>query len=153
MKIRIPLKYKLARLTFLFISIFVFQSQTKAQNSWKELADVSFKTKFDESGKYPIQYPIFGEKVKNLDNKEITLKGFMVPLDDLKGDNFFVLSMLPFNICYFCGGAGPETVIEVHTNKPYRFTEETVYVKGRLKINESDPAQLMYVLESATVLD
>ena len=136
-----------------FLLFVLFSIELKAQNHWKELANVSFKTKLDKSGNYPIQYPIFGEKVKGIDGKEITLKGFIVPLNDLKGDSFFVLSMLPFDICYFCGGAGPETVVEVHTKKLYRFTEKAIQVKGTLKINGADPAQLMYVLENAEITE
>lgn len=147
-----PLKTSL-RIFLLFTAFLSLSSEAFSQNYWKELADVSFKTKLDESGNYPIQFPIFGEKVKALDGKEITLKGFIVPLDDLKGENFFVLSLLPFNICYFCGGAGPETVIEVHTEEPYDFTEEIIQVKGVLKMNASDPAKLMYVLEKAELIN
>ncbi len=146
-------KYGKSLLVFGVALLFVVPKQAIAQNenSWKDLADVTFNTKMDSSGKYPIQYPVFGEKVKALSGKEITLKGFVVPLETLQGDNYFVLSMLPFNICYFCGGAGPETVVQVYTEHSYPPTEESVLVTGILRINDADPEQLMYVLENASV--
>lgn len=122
-------------------------------NPWKTLSKVTIEKRFDEVMNFEVDYPTFSEEVKALDGKEITLKGWMIPLDELRGENYFVLSALPFANCFFCGGAGPETVIEVFTNEEYDFTEDRITVTGKLKLNADDPTQLMYVMSKAEVED
>lgn len=122
-------------------------------NPWKTLAKVTIERKFDEVMNFEIDYPTFSEEVKALDGKEITLKGWMIPLDELRGEKYFVLSALPFANCFFCGGAGPETVVEVFTSDDYDFTEDRVTITGKLSLNADDPTQLMYVMSEATIED
>ena len=122
-------------------------------NPWKTLSKVTIEKRFDEVMNFEVDYPTFSEEVKALDGKEITLKGWMIPLDELRDENYFVLSALPFANCFFCGGAGPETVIEVFTNEEYDFTEDRITVTGKLKLNADDPTQLMYVMSKAEVED
>lgn len=107
----------------------------------------------DDAQGYEISYPKFGNSVLKLDNQSITLKGYMIPLDDMIGQQYFVLSALPYNICFFCGGAGPETVAEVKTKSEVRFTDDAVTVQGTLKLNPDDPDHLMYVIEDAEVIN
>ncbi|MBX2840764.1 MAG: hypothetical protein KTR26_03275 [Flammeovirgaceae bacterium] len=120
-----------------------------SQDNWDKLADVKFETKTDPDQGYQIDYPVFGDKVKALNGKEIILKGFIIPLDEMISDDKIVLSSLPFNSCFFCGGAGPETVIEVYTTEKIDFTNELIFVKGVFSLNESDPNQLMYLLKNS----
>ncbi len=122
-------------------------------NVWKTLSKVEIKTKFNESLGFHVEYPIFSDEIKALDGKEITLSGFMMPLAELRGENYFVLSLLPFNNCFFCGGAGPETVMEVFSKKQIDFTEKKIKVKGKLTINPDDPMRLMYILKEAVLVD
>ncbi|WP_020526160.1 hypothetical protein [Flexithrix dorotheae] len=134
---------------FLFIIgvLFFWNFCVLAQDNWDKLADVKFETKKDQG--YQIDYPVFGNEVKSLNGKEITLKGFIIPLDEMMSEDKIVLSSLPFNSCFFCGGAGPETVIEVYTAKKIDYTNEMIFVKGYFYLNESDPNQLMYLLKEA----
>lgn len=122
------------------------------QDSWYLLADVKIEKRWDDLLQEERDFPIFGKKLANSDGQIIELNGYMVPLDELIGQNHFVLSSLPFQTCFFCGGAGPETVAEIRTNKEISFTERKIKVKGRLKLNDSDPSQLYYTLEDSEVL-
>ncbi|MEQ9301096.1 MAG: hypothetical protein RIF33_21150 [Cyclobacteriaceae bacterium] len=124
-----------------------------SQGNWKLLTDVEILTRMDDAQGYEISYPKFGNSVLKLDNQSITLKGYMIPLDDMIGQQYFVLSALPYNICFFCGGAGPETVAEVKTKSEVRFTDDAVTVQGTLKLNPDDPDHLMYVIEDAEVIN
>jgi hypothetical protein len=63
------------------------------------------------------------------------------------------LSSLPFANCFFCGGAGPETVMEVFSKDKIDFTEKRVSVTGTLTINADDPLRLMYILNNAQIKD
>lgn len=122
-------------------------------NAWKTLSKVDYKTRFDELTQFEEEYPVFSEDVKALDGTEITVEGWMIPLDELRGENYFVLSSLPFANCFFCGGAGPETVMEVFSKKQIDFTEKKIKVTGKLKINADDPLRLMYILSEARLID
>ncbi len=143
------MRYSIVLLFFLGSSMAMVQTT----NAWKTLAKVDYKTRFDELTQFEEEYPIFSEEVKALDGTEITLQGWMIPLDELRGENYFVLSSLPFANCFFCGGAGPETVMEVFSKKQIDFTEKKIKVKGKLKINADDPLRLMYILNDAKLID
>lgn len=137
----------------ILLSLFVLIAAYQNSNPWMTLSKVKIERKLDPALNFEIDYPTFSEEVKALNGKEITLEGWMIPLDELRGENYFVLSALPFANCFFCGGAGPETVVEVFTNENYKFTEERIKIKGTLKLNADDPTQLMYVLNKADVID
>lgn len=97
--------------------------------------------------------PVFSEAVKALNGKTVTVPGYLVPFENgaLKS-NHFMLSSLPISACYFCGGGGPETVIEVFSMVPIPFTDKPVEIKGNLFLNDRDPGQMIYVLTSAESL-
>ncbi|MCZ8215677.1 MAG: DUF3299 domain-containing protein [Cyclobacteriaceae bacterium] len=97
--------------------------------------------------------PVFNDVVKALNGKEVTLPGYLVPFEggQLKS-NHFMLSSLPINVCFFCGGGGPETVVEVFTVNQVSYTEKPVEVKGKLFLNDKNPGQMVYVLTSAEFL-
>ena len=138
-------------LTIVLFTVLVFQNQEP--NSWKTLSKVKIEKRYDETLNFEIDYPTFSKEVKALDGKEITLEGWMIPLDELRGENYFVLSALPFANCFFCGGAGPETVIEVFSKKNIDFTEKRIKIKGKLTINADDPLRLMYIMNDAVEVD
>lgn len=130
-----------------------FSANAQKQSTWKVLSKVEIETRFDEVLNYEIDFPTFSSEVKALNGKEVTLEGWMIPLDELRGENYFVLSALPFANCFFCGGAGPETVIEVFSKKNIKFTDKRIKVKGILSINADDPMKLMYILQKAELID
>ena len=122
-------------------------------NSWKLLSKVEIERRYDETFNFEVEFPIFSDEVKALDGKPITMEGWMIPLDELRGKNYFVLSALPFANCFFCGGAGPETVMEVFSKKEISFTEKKIKVRGKLSINPDDPMRLMYILNDAELIN
>lgn len=135
--------------------LFILTASVLAQevNYWKHMADVEIKIKPDPSGKYEVEYPIFGEKARTINGEMISLKGYMVPLKEFTGHRYFVLSAYPFNMCFFCGAAGPETVIEVYSKEEIEFTDDKIIISGRLKLNTDNPDHLMYLLEDAFLID
>ncbi len=117
--------------------------------SWEVLTDVKFAEKFNEElGSY-INVPAFGPKVKALAGKEVEITGYMIPMDVKQ--NIYVLSANPFASCFFCGGGGPESVIDLKFAKvPRRYkTDEKITLRGKLKLNATDIYQLNYILEGA----
>ncbi|MFT6055061.1 MAG: hypothetical protein ACJAS3_000037 [Roseivirga sp.] len=141
-------------LSFALVSLILLSFLANGQiNTWKTLSKITLEKRFDDVLNYEIEYPIFSDVVKKLNGTQITLEGWMIPLDELRGENYIVLSSLPFANCFFCGGAGPETVMEVFSKDKIDFTEKRVSVTGTLTINADDPLRLMYILNNAQIKD
>jgi hypothetical protein len=118
---------------------------------WPKMYDVKYIAAAEDFG--GLDKPVFSEAAKSLNGKEVTLPGYLVPFDDgALRSNHFMLSSLPINACYFCGGGGPETVVEVFSIKPVTFTDKPVEIKGKLFLNDRDPRQMIYILSSAELI-
>ncbi len=134
-------------LVILSVSVFSFtflDEPTKI--TWETLRDVTFKKKWSAEESMFILYPTFGAKVAGLKDKEIILTGYMIPVD--VDANVYVLSANPYSSCFFCGGAGPESVVQIKFKKSTkRFnTDDRVTVRGTLKLNADDINELNYIL-------
>jgi hypothetical protein len=128
---------------------FVVRAQTN--NFWQVLAEVGFQTRKDANGSI-IETPVFSKNLKSFNGKKIKLKGFVIPINEVGDQDKFMLSSLPFNVCYFCGAAGPETVIEVMSDDGVRFSSKPIWVEGILSLNDNDPDHHMYILKSAQLI-
>jgi hypothetical protein len=85
-------------------------------------------------------YPIFNPRIKAYDGKQVTLKGYIVPIKDGFEHSSFLLSVLPINQCFFCGKNGIPMMVEVQMKKPIKYTPSIVTVKGTLKLFEVNAA-------------
>lgn len=67
---------------------------------------------------------------------------------------YLVLSKTPFNSCFFCGKAGPETVIIVGLEKevPKYKIDEKIEVEGILVLNADDPFQFPFALIHSKII-
>jgi hypothetical protein len=137
-------------LTLSLFSFTVLDEPTKV--TWETLRDVTFKKKWSAEESMFILYPTFGAKVAGLKDKEIVLTGYMIPVD--VDANVYVLSANPYSSCFFCGGAGPESVVQIKFKKTTkRFnTDDRVTVKGTLKLNADDINELNYILTNSDVI-
>ncbi|NJL13177.1 MAG: hypothetical protein HC913_09380 [Microscillaceae bacterium] len=111
-------------------------------SAWKTLAEVQIK-RLVQNG-YEIETPIFSANLKKLNGHWISLRGYILPLD-LDPQKSFVFSRYPYNACYFCGAAGPETVLEVVPRQPIPYQEKPITLRGRLYLNSDNPDKLMYL--------
>lgn len=125
----------------------------QSENVWKTLSKITYKKQYDELLGFKIDVPVFSDQVKSLEGKEVTLKGYIIPVEGYKSHKEFIFSAFPYNMCFFCGGAGPETVMEVMAAKPVEYTAEQIVLKGVLSLNDSDINRLMYLLDAATMIE
>lgn len=131
------------------------QYEDVEKNYWINMEEVTLKNKYDPETENFTRIPKFGKKILALDGQKIYLKGFIIPADLTKGR--MTLSKFSYSACYFCGAAGPESVIEVVAKNPiiYRM-DKAIILEGTLRINrkkegqEYDPFRLLYILEDAT---
>jgi hypothetical protein len=81
------------------------------------------------------------------------MEGYYLPIE-VEGDAYIILSKYPFSQCFFCGGAGPESIAEVvFKTKPEKFEpDQFIRVKGKLRLNEKDIEHGNFILEEAVLV-
>jgi len=117
--------------------------------SWKTLQNIKFVKKFYKEIDGEMQAPVFTEELKKLDGKLVQVEGYVVPVDD-KG-KYVALSAYPYAACFFCGKAGPASVMTVKfkkKNKSYR-TDDYVQFRGYLRLNYDDINEFYYILNES----
>jgi hypothetical protein len=94
-------------------------------------------------------FPIFPESLKKLDGKLVSIEGYTIPLDP--SGNQITLSANPYSACFFCGKAGPASIMAVLFSSPQKglHTDDYITVSGRLRLNATDPSQPYFTLEHA----
>lgn len=120
-------------------------------NQWEILASARVERRMDNFLQQETDIVIFNESIFSLEGKIIILEGYMIPLEAAVDQRFFVFSRFPYQSCFFCGAAGPETVAEVYTHKAIPNTEKRIQVSGKLKLNADDPLHLFYLITEAEV--
>jgi hypothetical protein len=137
---------RLAILVVFFIPLFGF---SQVEINWEILSDVEFSETYMEEVGESFLYPYFGSKVRAFEGQQVTLKGFILAIDP--DDGYYILSKSPFASCFFCGGAGPETVVELKmkSENNYFRMDELVTMKGILTLNSDDIYQCNYIFKQA----
>ncbi len=136
----------------IFITIISISNVHSQSDTWKTLSKISYKKEFDELMGFKIDKPVFSDAIKSLNGKEITIKGYIIPVEGYKSHKEFIFSAFPYSMCFFCGGAGPETVMEVRAKEAVKYTAESIVLKGKLFLNDTDINKLMFKLEGATLV-
>ncbi len=93
----------------------------------------------DEHG-MDVQYysPGFSLDLQVYDGEEITIKGFMFPLDAAENQRLFLFGPFPLN-CPYQYHVGPNLVIEVHADDiPVPFSYDPITLKGILELVPKD---------------
>lgn len=144
------------KIVFAFALMFLGSLMICAQdqmNTWKTLGKITYKKEYDEVMGFKVDKPVFSPEIQNMDGKEIIVKGYIIPVEGYKSHKEFIFSAFPYNMCFFCGGAGPETVMEVTAAEPVKFTAESIVLKGTLRLNYDDINRLMYKIEGARMVE
>lgn len=127
-------------------------AQTKP-DAWNLFAKTKFDPKYYEKiGEY-LFYPTFPTDLKALEGKDITVEGYYVPFAPEDGA-YIIISKFPMSQCFFCGGAGPESIAEVNFAKPQsKFqVDDLITVKGKLKLNTDNVDHVNFILEQAVLI-
>jgi len=144
---------KIFKLYLLILGICSLPQSMLAQESitWKTLEDVSYEMSYDSTADYVMMTPVYGENLHKLQGQEVEIKGYILPMDT--EGSAYVLSAFPFSSCFFCGGGGKETVVELILSGDKSYTVDQIKTfKGKLKLND-DPFGLNYILEEAKEVD
>jgi hypothetical protein len=109
---------------------------------WRILGQVSTA----RAGGRPV--PEFSPEIRKLDQQEVRLQGYMLPIVAGETHDHFLLTMRPPH-CPFCLSLGPEYIVEVKSVRPIKHTYEPVVLAGRLNVLRDDPFGLYYRLIDA----
>ena len=144
-----------------FISILIlilFQHNSAAQQKstyidWRDMEDIGFDQKFVAEVQGNVLFPKFTGMLKALEGTSVEVKGYVIPVD--REGKSIALSANPYASCFFCGKAGPASVMTVQlakANQKYR-TDQFRKFRGVLRLNATDIRQFYYVLENAIQID
>jgi len=125
-----------------------FQAVTKI--TWTQLGKIDFVKKKDKVyGE--VMYPIIHPDLKKLNGKKISAKGFIVPIDNKS----YALSKNVFAQCFFCGNAGPETIMGIHFKgaTPKLKTDTYVTIEGTFRYNDSNVDDWIYHIDNAVITE
>jgi hypothetical protein len=117
--------------------------------NWKLLGMIKFIKKADkEYGE--IMYPQVSPLLKQKATKKIAISGFIIPIDNTS----FALSKYVFASCFFCGNAGPETIMGIKFKgvTPKLKTDQYVTLVGTFRINENDVEDWIYHIDNAEIV-
>ena len=109
---------------------------------WSMLTDV--KTKAEKNR----LLPVFPAPVAALNQKIQRIQGFMMPLEPGEKQRHFLLTSVPMT-CGFCTPGGPESMVEVKTKTPVKYSMDIVVVEGKFAVLNDDPYGLYYRITDA----
>lgn len=123
--------------------------------TWKTLSDVRFKEEYNKEFDFNVMVPTFGASVKSLNGKMVQITGYTIPIDEVGFKDIVVLSANPYSQCFFCGMAGPETIMDIKPKKKLNGikVDKKVTFKGVLELNQRDLSKLNYILKDAELVD
>ena len=116
--------------------------EVKGVVSWKLLGQV----KTAQVGQRFV--PEFAAEIRKLDQQDVKLQGYMMPIAAGEKHDHFLLTMRPAD-CPFCLSVGPEYIVEVKAKTSIKHTYEPVVLAGRLNVLRDDPYGLYYRLTDA----
>lgn len=109
---------------------------------WSVLTDVKTRTEKNRI------LPAFAPMQLALNQKTQRVQGFMMPLEPGEKQTHFLLSSVPLT-CSFCVPGGPESMVEVKTRAPVKYTLDPVTVEGKFAVLNDDPYGLYYRVTEA----
>ena len=109
---------------------------------WSVLTDV--KTKSEKNR----LLPNFPASIVALNQKTQRIQGFMMPLEPGEKQKHFLLTSVPMS-CGFCVPGGPESMVEVKTKTPVKYSLDIVVVEGKFAVLNDDPYGLYYRITDA----
>ena len=123
--------------------------------TWKMLGITKYEKHFSQQLGGMVDIPTFPKTIENLNDYEVTVKGYIIPLEEIGNDSLLILSKNPYTTCFFCGQAGPETVMEIRLKKRKNVVfkmDQKITFKGIFKTNADDFDYLNFILEEAEIV-
>lgn len=123
--------------------------------TWDTLANMDFDIRFVEELEGEVPFPIFSETLKELEGELVEIEGYVIPFQETGDEEVTFLSAFPYTQCFFCGAAGPESVLDILAKTPLgdlKMDTKTSF-RGRLRLNADDLDYLNYILDDAEMVE
>ncbi len=144
---------QLRYITFFVLLLSVSMQSYAQENTWKTLSKITYKKQYDELMGFKVDVPVFGDEILAMEDTIIDVKGYIIPVEGYKSHQEFIFSAYPYSMCFFCGGAGPESVMDVYASEPVEYSTDQITLRGRLELNSTDVNRLMYILHDAVMIE
>lgn len=101
---------------------------------WQLLRQVKLVEAKQKGAKAAAMLPEFSPQLKDLDNKEVKIYGYVLPLSTSQKQKHFLISPLPSH-CPFCVNQGPDSMVEVVAKNPVDYSPwEPIMISGKLEL-------------------
>lgn len=119
--------------------------------SWEVLESSAAIEWQDQATRRSYLKPQFSAEAAALDNKVVTVAGFMMPTDESKAEQsrFILFQYQPD--CLFHMAMGPTHFIDVYTNTPVKVTDAPLVLKGTLRLVRADRGGIFYRLDDSSL--
>lgn len=117
--------------------------------TWGLLGRIKYQNRPHKDYPDGVMYPQVNAELKAKKGKKISISGFIIPIDN---ENY-ALSKNVFAQCFFCGQAGPETIMGIKFKdlKKRLKTDQYVTLEGTFRYNETDVEDWIYHIENAII--
>lgn len=118
--------------------------------TWKLLAQIKYLKKASKDYPEGVMFPVINPTLKAKNKKTIVMSGFIIPIDNKN----YALSKNVFASCFFCGQAGPETIMGIKFKNPGMKlkTDQYVTLQGTFRYNDNDVDDWIYHIENAEIV-
>jgi hypothetical protein len=144
--------YTLSLLIFMSATAFAQTQEANQPSLWKTLSKITYKKEYNELMGFKIDIPVFSQEILDLEGETVEVKGYIIPVEGYESHTEFILSAFPYSMCFFCGGAGPETVMEVEAIEGVEYDADQIVLRGTLQLNADDINRLMYIITDAELV-
>ncbi|QQT26133.1 hypothetical protein [Sphingobacterium spiritivorum] len=134
-------------IAFIILSVHPSGAQTNVQQqhiidhkplmnkTWEVFDQLMYKV--EKKADKTVYIPHFPPALQQLNNKSVTLQGYMVPINTGRKHNWFLLSVLPVAQCMFCGQNGIPPMAEIMMKNKHKvtFSELPVRITGIVYLN------------------
>ena len=110
--------------------------------SWRTLARVEMVQRGIRT------FPKFSKDILDLNDKDVLLQGFVIPIEAGGRQTHFLISAVPSD-CAFCLPAGPDAIVEVVAKTPIRPAAGPIVLEGKFSLLTDDPGGVLYRLTDA----
>lgn len=129
--------------------------QAQIEINWDLLSHVQWEEYQDSVSGVVLTTALFDEDLLLLNEQEVIISGYVIPLDGLGLS--YALSKNSYAACFFCGQAGPETVLELNVRPKsipsYKQNDVLLTFRGKLVLKSKNPTGLHFILQHARKLE
>lgn len=116
-------------------------------NTWKLIAE----KKYIKNAQFKM-VASFPQQLKALNNQLVELPGYIIPVKADYENQEFMLAVVPYDQCPYCGQGDIPSMVEVHTKTGVPYSDKPVKIRGKLVLNETgDSRSEIFIMDAELV--